>query len=54
MALRRQVVYFIRLNFLGDTYQIGGIGHITLVQLQAYFGLVRILIQVIDPVGIKR
>ncbi|MNK95626.1 hypothetical protein D3C87_1158700 [compost metagenome] len=53
MALRCQIVNFVRLNLLNDTDQIGRIRHVAVVQNEARILVVRILIDVIYPAGIE-
>ena len=54
MALRGEIVDFGRLRFLNQADQIGGVGHVAVVQEK--FGVldVRIDIQVIDALGVER
>ena len=54
MALRRQVVDFIRLHLLDDVHQAGGIGHVAVVQNERAALFMRILVQVVDAVGIEQ
>ncbi len=54
MALRREVVDLIRLHFLYHANQIGGIGQIAVVQDQAPVGRVRILVEMVDAVGVEQ
>ena len=44
VALSRQVIDFIGLNFLDDANQIGGIGQVTVMHEKAYVCLMRIFI----------
>ena len=53
MAHRAQVVDFIRLHFLQDTGQVGGIGQVAVVQVEFRVRRVRILINMIDTFGVK-
>ena len=53
MAHRRQIVDFIRLHQLDDADEIGGIGQIAVVQDEVAVIDVRILIEVIDAVGVE-
>ncbi len=53
MALRRQVIDLLRLNLLNNPNEIGGIGQIAVVKLEAHVFLVRVLVQVVNTVGIK-
>ena len=54
MTLRRQVVDLIRLRLLHDADQIGGIGQVAVVQVQANATVMRILVEMIDAIGIER
>ena len=54
MALRGQVVDLIRLHLLDDADQTAGIGHVAVVQDEMAILLVRILIEMIDAIGIKK
>jgi hypothetical protein len=54
MALRRQVIDFIRLCFLDYADQVGCIRKVTIMQGQAWISDVWILIYIVDPSGIKR
>jgi hypothetical protein len=53
MALRCQVVDLVRLHLLNDPDQVGGIGQVAVVQPHVHRALMRILIQVIDSIGIE-
>jgi hypothetical protein len=54
VALRGQVVNLVRLHQLNDADQVGRIGEIAVVQEQLDAALVRILVQVIDAIGVER
>ncbi len=54
MALRRQVVDFTRLYLLDDADQTAGVGHIAVVEKEAAVFLVRVLIEVVDAIRIKK
>ena len=54
MRLRGQVVNLVRLHLLNNANQTGGIGHIAVMQDKTRILFMRILIQVIDTVGIKQ
>jgi hypothetical protein len=54
MGLGCQVVYFIRLNLLDDSDQVGGIGQIAVMHDEPAVRLMGILIQVIYTVGVER
>ena len=49
VALGGQVVDLIRLHFLDDADQVGGIGEVPVVQPEAHLFLVRVGVQVVDP-----
>lgn len=53
MALRPQIIHLMGLNFAQDAGQIGRVGKIAVVQMQAGIGFVRILIDVIDPTCVE-
>ncbi len=53
MALRGEVVDFVRLGLLDDAHQVGGVGEIAVVENEAAVRFVRILVQVVDAVGIE-
>jgi hypothetical protein len=54
MALRREVVDLVRLNFLDEADEIGGIGEIAEMQEELDALLMRIGIEMIDAAGIER
>ena len=54
VALRRQVVDLVGLHLLDDAHQAAGVGHVAVVQDEAAAGLVRILVEVVDPVGVEQ
>ena len=53
MALRRQIVDLLRLHLLHDAHQAGGVGEIPIVQDEPAILFVRILIEMIDAVGVE-
>ncbi len=53
MALRRQMIDFIRLNSIEELDEIGRIGDIPVVQKQPHSVDVRILVEMIDPSVLK-
>ena len=53
VALRRQVVDLVGLHLLDDADEIGRIGQIAIMQLEPHVLLVRILVQMIDAIGIE-
>jgi hypothetical protein len=54
MALRGQVVDLIRLHFLHHVDEAGGVGHVTIVEDETARLLVRILVKVVDAVGVQQ
>ena len=54
MALRGQIVDFVRLDFLYDAHQAGRIGEVTVVQGQRRPRLVQFAVQMINAFGIER
>ena len=54
MALRAEVVDFVRLGLLDDADQIAGVAEITVVQLELGVGDVGILINIVDALGVER
>jgi hypothetical protein len=53
MALRGQIVDLVGLYLLHDADQVGGVGQVAVMQVQSHAALVRILIKMIDAVGIE-
>ena len=54
MALRRQIVYFVRLHLLQYPDKIRCIGHISVMENESFVLLMGILVQVVDPIGVKQ
>ena len=54
MAHGRQVVDLVRLDLLDDADQVGGVGQVPVVELELDVRVVRVLIEVVDPVGIEQ
>jgi len=54
MTLCGEVVNLIRLHLLDDTGEAAGIRHVAIVQYEVAIAHMRILIQVIDSVGIEQ
>jgi len=54
VALRRQVVNFVRLHLLDDADQVGGVGQVAVVENQIAMRDVRILVEVVDAIGIEQ
>ena len=53
VALRRQVVNLVRLHLLDDADQIGGVGQIAVVQDEVAVLHVRVLVEMVDAVGVE-
>ena len=54
MTLGSEIVDLIRLHGLHDANQAVGVRHVAIVEEEPSFGNVRILIQVIDTIGIEQ
>ena len=54
MALGTQVIDLIGLNLLHDASQVAGVGQVAVVELEARIVNVRILVDVVNTVGIER
>lgn len=54
MTLCGQVVDLVRLHLLNDPNQVGGIGQVAIMENQASVRIMRALVQVINPVRIKK
>ena len=54
VALCRQIIDFVRLHLLDDPDQIGRVGQIPIMQFEPHIFLVRILVKMIDAIGIER
>jgi hypothetical protein len=54
MTLGPEVIDFVGLSFLNNAGEITGIGEITIMQHQRPAFLVRVLVEVIDSIRIKR
>lgn len=54
MGLCAQVIDLVGLHFRNDTRQVGTVGQITVVQFETGIVCVRILIDVIDALGVER
>ena len=53
MAHGREVVNLIGLHFLNDADEVGAVRQVTVMQLEADISVVRVLVQVVDAIGIK-
>ena len=54
MALRREIVDFVRLYLLDDMDEAARIGHVPMMKNEMAIRDVRILVQVIDAVGVEK
>ena len=54
MGLSGEIVDFIRSYFFYDMDQARGIGKITMVENKFTIALVRVLVEVVDSIGIKK
>ena len=54
MALCAQVIDFVRLGFLHDAHQVAGVGQVAVVQFEVGIVNVRVLVDVVHPLGVKR
>jgi hypothetical protein len=53
MALRPQVVHLVGLHLLDDAGQVAGVAQITVVQFEAGIVNVRVLVDVVHPLGVE-
>ena len=54
MALRGEVIDFVGLNLLDDANQVRSIGHVAEMQEELDVFLMRIVIEMIDALGVER
>ena len=54
MALRPEVVHLVGVHLLHHVNQVRGIGEIAVMQHEAAAPVVRILVQMVDPVGVEQ
>jgi hypothetical protein len=54
MALRREVIDFVRLDALDDAREARRIRQVAVMQLQALVRVVYIALKVVDPVGVEQ
>ena len=54
MRLRREIVNLVRLRFLHDANDIGGVGHIAVMQVERDALFVRIMNEMVDALGVER
>jgi len=50
----RQVIDFVRLHLLDDADQIGGVGEVAVVEDEVAVFHVRVLVEVVDTVGVEK
>ena len=53
MALGGEIVDFGRLHLLDDADQVGAVGEVAIMELEADVGLVQVAVEVIDPSGVE-
>jgi hypothetical protein len=53
VALGGEVIDLVRLHFLDDTDQVGGVRQVAVVQAQARVFFVRVLVEVLDAPGVE-
>ena len=53
MALRGEIVDLVGLDLLDDADQVGGVGHVAVMQMEAAPALVRVLVEMIDALGVE-
>lgn len=49
-----QIVDLVGLNFLDDADQVGRVGQIAVVQRKAHVALMRVLVEVVNPISIEQ
>ena len=54
VALRAQVVDLVGLHLLDDADQVGRVGQVAVVQVEALVVDVRVLVEVVDAVGVEQ
>ena len=54
MALRAQIIDFVRLYLVHDPRQVRGIGQVSIMEFEAGCGRVGILVYMIDPLRVER
>ena len=54
MGLSPQIVNLVRLHFLNDAGEVGGVRKITVVHQEIHFLFMTVLIDVIHPLGIEQ
>ena len=54
MTLCGEIVDLLRLHLLNDANQVGGVRKVAIVQDHAAVRLVRIAVQMVDPIGVER
>jgi hypothetical protein len=54
VTLRGEIVYLVRLHLLDDADQAGGIGEVAVMQDEAPPRFVRVLIEMVDTIGVEQ
>jgi hypothetical protein len=54
VALRGEVVDLVGLHLLDDAHQAGAVGHVAVVEDEAAVRFVRILVEMVDAVGVEQ
>jgi hypothetical protein len=54
MRLRGEIVDLVRLGLLHDADEIGGVGHVSIVEIEGRPRFVRVVVQMVDALGIER
>jgi hypothetical protein len=54
VALRGEVIEFVGLNLLQDADQAGGVGQVAMMEDEPAVGLVRVLVEMVDPLGVEQ
>ena len=54
VALRAQVVDFVRLRFLDDAREVAAVAQVAVVQLEVGVADVRVLVDVVNALGVER
>ena len=52
--LRGQVVDLVGLGLLDDADEVGGVGQVAVVHEEAHAGLVRVVVEMVDAVGVEQ
>jgi len=54
MGLGGEVIDLVRLRLLNHSDEVGGVGHIAMMQGQALIRIVRVLIEMLNAAGVER